>query len=232
MNNERKYILSKLAGNVEIIERQDSLQTIAAMPEGERKSLIKKLVRQLRKQQGLKDEGVVTAAKSFSSKQEQPATSLFADNSKKGDWYFYNKNSRQNGLKDFEAKWGKRINVDDWRRSTSLSAGKRPSAGDDQTSSQNVTDPAAAFEDAEITFDALNEKLPLTPEKLQQSIDSVQTAQFDLGILYIQQLEDCKAATETLEDLRKRFPQHPKMVDVLFNLYYCYNKHGETARAD
>ena len=227
----RKDILSKLAGNVEIIERQDSLQLIAAMPEDERKSIIKKLVRQLRKQQGLKDEGVVTAAKSFPSKQEPPATSLFADNSKKGEWYFYNKNSRQKGLTGFEAKWGKRINVDDWRRSTSLSAGKMPKAGD-QPSSQNVTDQAAPVEDAEITFESLNEKIPLTPEKLQQSNDSIQTAQFDLGILYIQQLEDCKAATEMLEGLRKRFPQHPKMDEVLFNLYYCYNKHGETARAD
>ncbi|MGZ8558462.1 MAG: type IX secretion system periplasmic lipoprotein PorW/SprE [Chitinophagaceae bacterium] len=227
----RKEILSKLAGNVEIIERQDSLQRLAAMPEDERKSFIKKMVRQLRKQQGLKDEGVATAAKTFPSKQEPPAPSLFADNSKKGEWYFYNKNSRQNGLKDFEAKWGKRINVDDWRRSTSISAGKRPSAVDGQSKAQNVTDPAEAAEDAEITFDALNEKIPLTTEKLQQSNDSVQTAQFDLGILYIQQLEDCKAATETLEDLRKRFPQHPKMEEVLFNLYYCYNKHGETARA-
>ncbi|HKZ67040.1 MAG TPA: hypothetical protein VJ111_11810, partial [Chitinophagaceae bacterium] len=223
----RKDILAKLAGNVEIIERQDSLQRIAAMPEDERKSLIKKLVRQLRKQQGLKDEGVATKG-NFSSKQEAPP-SLFADNNKKGEWYFYNKNSRQKGLTDFEGKWGKRANTDNWRRSAASNAGTK-SRSVAKSTSQSPQE-TATTENAEITFDLLNDRVPLTPEKLQLSNDSIQTALFELGILYVQKLEDCTAATETLEDLRKRFPQYPKMEEVLFNLYYCYNKHGETAKA-
>ena len=226
----RKEILSRLAGNIEIIERQDSLQRIAAMPDDERKSFIKKMVRQLRKQRGLKDEGVVTTQKKIPTKQEA-VPSLFNDNSKKGDWYFYNKNSRQKGLTDFEAKWGKRANTDDWRRGVALNAGFKPRT-DKQLAIDNGTQQPGNSEDAEITFESLNEKIPLTPEKLQQSNDSIQTAQLDLGLLYIQKLEDCNAATETLEDFRKRFPQHPKMDEVLFNLYYCYNKHGETSRAD
>ncbi len=226
----RKDILSKLANDIEIIERQDSLQRIAAMPEDERKSFIKKRVRQLRKQQGLKDEGAVTTTKNFPSNQES-APSLFADNNKKGEWYFYNKNSRQKGLTDFEAKWGKRPNTDNWRRSTQRNPGARRRPTDEQLSAGDEIQQPVAEENAEVTFESLNEKIPLTPEKLQQSNDSIQTAQFDLGMLYIQQLEDCSAATETLEDLRKRFPQHPKMDEVLFNLYYCYAKQAETARA-
>ena len=38
----RKVILAKLAGNMEIIERQDSLQRIAALPEDERKDFDQK----------------------------------------------------------------------------------------------------------------------------------------------------------------------------------------------
>lgn len=224
----RKDILAKLANNVEIIERQDSLQRLAAMPEDERKSLVKKWVRQLRKQQGLKDEGVATTG-NFPSKQEPPP-SLFADNNKKGEWYFYNKSSRQKGLTDFQAKWGPRANADNWRRSAVQNAGirPRPDAKSMRRSDQETTAP----ENVEITFDVLNEKIPLTPEKLQHSNDSIQTAMFELGILYIQKLEDCTAATETLEDLCSRFPKHSKMEEVLFNLYYCYNKHGETTKAD
>ena len=223
----RKDILSRLANNIEILERQDSLQRIAAMPEDDRKSFIKKMVRQLRKQQGLKDEGVATT-RNFPSKQEPPA-SLFADN-KKGEWYFYNKNSRQKGLTDFEGRWGQRANADNWRRSAALTAGINPRA-DEQSSIRRVTQKATADEKTEITFEGLNEKIPLTPEKLKQSNDSIQTALFELGILYIRELEDCTAAIETFEDLRSRFPQHPKMEEVLFNLYYCYNKQGVTARA-
>lgn len=225
----RKDILAKLANNSEVIERQDSLQRIAAMPEDERKSFIKKLVRKLRKEQGLKDEGVVTT-KNFPSKQEAPP-SLFADNSKKGEWYFYNKTSRQKGLTDFQAKWGPRNNADNWRRIAVTNAGGRRSH-DEAKISQQIAENAKANENAEITFDLLNDRIPLTPEKLKISNDSIQTAMFELGISYVQQLEDCIAGTETLEELRKRFPQYPKMEEVLFNLYYCYNKQGETAKSD
>ena len=87
-------------------------------------------------------------------------------------------------------------------------------------------------EDREITFENLNDNLPLTPELMAISNDSIQMAQFALGILYVQELEDCSSGTETLEDLRKRFPQHSRMEEILFNLYYCYNKYGETAKAN
>jgi tetratricopeptide (TPR) repeat protein len=224
----RKGILARLANNVEIIERQDSLQKIAAMPEDERKTLIKKLVKQIRKQQGLKDEGVATL-KNFPSKEEAPP-SLFADNNKKGEWYFYNKNSRQKGLKDFEVKWGQRANADNWRRSAALNSGVRPRA-DAQTRLAQPNPDATGTENTEITFDLLNDRIPLTPEKLQQSNDSIQTALFELGLLYIRELEDCSAATGTFEDLRSRFPEYPKMEEVLFNLYYCYNKQGEMTKA-
>ena len=225
----RKGILSKLADNMEIIERQDSLQHIAALPEGERTSLIKKLVKQLRKEQGLKDEGVAPTV--TNPLKQQPPTTLFADNDKKGQWYFYNKTRRDRGLADFQAQWGKRANADNWRRSAAATSGgfnNRPVT--EQSAIQNATQ-APVDPNTEITFEGLNEKLPLTPEKMQQSNDSIQNAQFELGILYIQQLEDCAAGTEILEKLRTRFPVHPKMEEVLFNLYYCYNKHGETAKA-
>lgn len=226
----RKEILAKLANSSEIIERQDSLQHLAAMPEDERKSYIKKLVRKLRKEQGLKDEGVVTTKK-IPSKDEAPAPSLFADNNKKGEWYFYNKTSRQKGLTDFQTKWGKRGNEDNWRRSGAVNMGgkrRADAAGIEQQNAEN----ANTNENAEITFDLLNDRVPLTPEKMQVSNDSVQTAMFDLGVLYVQQLEDCTAGTETLDSLRIRFPKHPNMEEVLFNLYYCHNKNGETTKAE
>jgi outer membrane protein assembly factor BamD (BamD/ComL family) len=52
-----------------------------------------------------------------------------------------------------------------------------------------------------------------------------------LGKAYIQNIEDCNAGTATLEELRTKFPQYPKMDEVLFNLYYCYNKNGDATKA-
>jgi hypothetical protein len=225
----RKLILARLADNMEIIERQDSLQRIAALPEDERKAFIKKLVKQLRKEQGLKDEGAVGAGTNSFNQKEPP--SLFTDNSKKEEWYFNNKTTRQKGYSDFQAKWGKRANVDNWRRSAALMSTVRVNVNTEQNTIKNATQ-VPTDEDREITFENLNDNLPLTPELMTISNDSVQTAQFALGILYVQELEDCSAGTETLEALRKRFPKHSRMEEILFNLYYCYNKHGEPAKAN
>jgi TolA-binding protein len=227
---KRKIILGTIAGSIEIIERQDSLQRIAGLTEDERKNVVRKMVRQLRKQQGLKDEGIPSSVSPFGT---QAPPVLFPTNDTKGEWYFYNPASRQRGLADFKAKWGNRPNQDNWRRNAALSGiiknNKAPDINDPVLKlASNKTN---SDESTEITFDGLYAKLPLTPDLLKESNDSIQTAMFNLGIAYIQGIEDCPIGTETLEQLRTRLPEYAKMDEVLFNLYYCYNKNGETAKA-
>ncbi|MFI5129840.1 MAG: hypothetical protein ACHQFX_07620 [Chitinophagales bacterium] len=229
----RKTVLGTIAENIEIIERQDSMQRIALMPEDERRDFVRKTVRQLRKEQGLKDEGSASPGNPFATQPPPPV--LFPSNDPKSGWYFDNQNLRQRGLAGFVSKWGARPNQDNWRRSAALSAVIRP-----VNNKPDVNDPAlklqanksTAIEPTEITFYGLYSKLPLSPELLKQSHDSVQTAMFSLGIAYIQGIEDCAIGTETFEQLRTKYPDHPKMDEVLFNLYYCYNKNGETAKAE
>lgn len=225
----RKEFLGKLATDIEIIERQDSLQRIAAMPEDERKSLVKKLVKQLRKMQGLKDEKYVAGPQPFA---QQNTSSLFSNSAdSKGDWYFYNSDAKTKGYNDFISTWGKRPNVDNWRRSSTISG---VSAKTGQLVTDNGTNQVKKTgnnTDNEITFENLYDKIPLTSPKMKVSNDSISTAMFELGKLYAQEVEDCNSSVETFENLRKRFPEFEKMDEVLFNLYYCYNKNGETAKA-
>lgn len=223
----RKRLSFRLADFTETIARQDSLQVLAALSEDDRKDKVKKIVKQLRKQQGLKDEGGSSSGASVSS---QPTTSLFGDSEKKGDWYFYNSGTRQKGFNDFRSKWGTRKNTDNWRRSAAVSAAINNNASPASDAGASGKD-SAANAATEITFDALYERIPLTPEKLQQSNDSIRTALFDMGSAFIQELEDCARGTAILEELRTRFPQSPRMDEVLFNLYFCYNKQGETEKA-
>lgn len=225
---QRKEMLGRIARNIEIIERQDSLQHIAALPEAERKDFIKKLVRQLRKQQGLKGEGITTG----SPFTQQPVTTLFPSADQKGEWYFYNPASSSRGANEFKTKWGNRPNVDNWRRSASVSGTLQAKINNANNINQSSGSGTKQDEGSnEITFDGLFDKLPLTPEAIKKSNDSIQSALYPLGKIYIQEVEDCTAGTETYESLRNRFPQFEKMDEVLFNLYYCYNKNGETAEA-
>lgn len=223
----KKNMSARLADYKETIARQDSLQSLAALSEDDRKDKVKKLVRQLRRQQGLKDEGGSSTGNAFAA---QPAPSLFGDSDKKGEWYFYNSGTRQKGYNDFRSKWGNRKNTDNWRRSAAQ-AGVINNPAAISAAGAAGKDSASA-ESTEITFDALYGRIPLTPEKLQQSNDSIRNAMFNLGSTFIQELEDCAHGTPVLEDLRTRFPQSPRMDEVLFNLYFCYNKQGETAKAE
>lgn len=223
----RKEMLSRLASNFEIIDRQDSLQRIAAMPEDERKDYIKKIVRQIRKQQGLKDEAPVTAGGSpFTTNAPPP---LFPSGDQKGEWYFYNSNFRTTGQAEFKNRWGTRLNADNWRRSGAITANpvNRPYTLGDDKGTTGSTDNNST----EVSYDGLLANLPISAEQLKKSNDSIQESLFMMGKIYVQEIEDCGSGTTTFEELRSRFPQFEKMDEVLFNLYYCYNKNGETAKA-
>ncbi|MDZ4796079.1 MAG: hypothetical protein SGI83_17495 [Bacteroidota bacterium] len=217
----RKTTLGNLAINFEIAERQDSLQRIAAMSEDERKDFVKKLVRDIRKKQGLKEQTLTSAGPAFVT------PNLFPSVQPKGEWYFYNSSSKTRGLNEFKAKWGNRPNIDNWRRSSTINGAilnnQQGNTGNQQGDNKGA--------DGALTYEDLYANLPLTTEQLQKSNDSLQTALFALGKIYVQEIEDCKAGTESLESLRSRFPEFNKMDEVLFNLYYCYNKNGEVAKA-
>ncbi len=216
---QRKLMLGNLASNLLIIERQDSLQRIAAMPEEDRKDFVKKLVKNLRKAQGLKEENVA-AGPSFA------APTLFPTGETKGEWYFYNTASRTRGQNEFKAKWGVRPNVDNWRRSSSLNAIVKNQPGN-QSNTQGINIQPAG----NLSYEDLYANLPVTEEQLKKSNDSLQTALFALGKVLVQEVEDCDAGIKSFEQLRSRFPGFEKMDEVLFNLYYCYDKKGESAKA-
>jgi hypothetical protein len=228
----RKAVLIRVVNDLDVLHRQDSVQYLASLPEDERRGIVRKIARQMRRQQGLKEEEGVVSTGSTLNSQQQNATSLFSDN-KKGEWYFYNATLRQRGQTEFKTRWGTRPNTDNWRRSAAQAAGLRNSQNEnmDPVKSGAYSGINTGAISTEITFDALYDRLPLTEEKMKQSQDSVMNALFSLGNTLVQELDDCRTGTDTLESLRMRFPQHPRMDQVLFSLYYCYRKNGENLKA-
>ncbi len=218
--NFRKSLLSRLITQLDVVVRQDSLQRIAALPEKERADYVRKKVRELRKQQGLKDEVMTTGIPS----EEEMQPNLFASE-RKGEWYFYNNSFRQKGFSDFKNRWGSRPNVDNWRRSAAVIT-SGTARKDHIQGNINATD--AGDEMQEVTFEGLYTKLPLNADKLQQSDDSIKTALLLAGKLYAEELDDCESAITAFETIRTRFQEHVQMDEILFHLYRCY---GENARA-
>ena len=228
---ERKQILTKLITQLDIVERQDSLQRIAAMPEEERKDFVKKLVRQIRKEKGLKEEASSSPNILVPIGSQQNDQQDLFTTSTKGDWYFYNTTLRTKGASEFKAKWGNRGNVDNWRRASGMSFQPIVTKPVSSQIGNNTDKPETITPTGEITFDALYENLPLTEKQMKLSNDSLSEALYILGKSLANDVEDCTSSIKVNEEIVNRFPAFKKMDEVLFTLYYCYNKSGEAAKA-
>ena len=77
-----------------------------------------------------------------------------------------------------------------------------------------------------LSLETLKEKLPLTPEKIKISNDSILHARFETGVALQDNLEAYADAIEAYEKLQNQFPNSVLEEKTLFNLYYCYKKLG------
>ncbi|HEX4851749.1 MAG TPA: tetratricopeptide repeat protein, partial [Puia sp.] len=228
---DRKRALSKIVAAQNTIDRQDSLQRIAAMPEDERNAYVKKLVKSLRKQQGLQEEENAEGQNfSFNSSNNNAQSDLFGANPS-GDWYFNNNSIKARGFSDFKSKWGNRPNVDNWQVSSLVARQKIPNApgqGNQGVAGENV---AAQQSNVNITSEALLANLPLTPAKMQKSQDSIESSLFILGRSYEDEIPDYPSAINSYDSLLVKFPSSKYFEESLFHLYYCYKRLGDEVNA-
>ena len=229
---DRKAGLALIVIQLQIIARQDSLQRIAALPEAQRNAIIKKILRDMRRQQGLKDDdqsnGFSTTALNANN---SAVPDLFNTGSGSADWYFYNSSLKSKGYNDFKTKWGTRPNVDNWQLS-SLVRGQQAIKANEKTAGQlNPDSKAAGATPGNIDFKYLQNNLPLDPEKMKQSQDSIERALYALGKAYQDGIEDYHSAIATYDTLLNTFTKTPLRAETLLNLYYCYTKIGDAANA-
>lgn len=252
---ERKSALSKIVYQINIIEREDSLQKIALMTPAVREAFIKNLAKKLKKERGIKDDDNLNTSPSSVFENSKNVTSdIFAANNTKGDWYFYNASVKGRGNSEFRSKWGRRQNIDNWRRisgnqssdnnansanlknavdNNNIKAGIDNSGDVDAISSN--TDDALQFADANVTtdisYEGLLEAVPTTAEKLIISNTLLANALFQLGKLLQSNLEDYSSAIKTYESSLKRYADSLYGGELYMNLSYCYQKLGDNSKA-
>jgi tetratricopeptide (TPR) repeat protein len=233
---DRKEILARLVPQLIEIEKQDSLQTIAALSPTDRNAFVKKLAKKYRKENGIKEEedfgGDVPMT--FASKNNEPID-LFK-NSSSGQWYFYNQSLKAKGFNDFKTKWGKRTNVDNWRRkAVSQTVVKK----ENELGSGLNLDPDGPVSESEVvvievdySFDGLMNGLPLTKEQLDSSNTIIAKNLYNAAQIFQNELQDYDQAIVRYEEFVKRFSNNDLLADVYVGLSFCYGKLGNTAKAD
>ena len=233
---ERKEILKRIVGYLNIIAMEDSLQQLAALPNAEREIVIKKIVRQNRKANGLAAEDAAEGSTPiiFASGNNEPID-LFAT-SAKGEWYFNNNSSRSKGFSEFKQRWGKRENMDNWRRKgaqTSVAGLGTVGALDDPSLIRPIDSAANAGQNSlATTAEGLMERLPLTPEKLAQSNALVAENLLALAQSFQNDLQDYAQAIVTYHQYLERFTGSEKDAEAYLGLYFCYSKLGDATKAN
>ena len=223
----KKNLLTKIVAQAEIIDREDSLQRLAGLSEAEREAFIRKLVKKLRKEQGLREEEPSVNAAGPIKADNKAVADLF-DTRAKGEWYFYNPALKSRGYTEFKGKWGNRPNEDNWRRVAAMNQRALPGISDDAAArSSRAGEPGS-----ELSYEALLNTVPLTPMQITSSNETIQAATLDVSTIYMDGLEDYVSVIESMEAFLQRFPDAEKRPDALFKLYYSYRKMGDLAKAD
>ncbi len=240
MLSNRKEVLGRLVPLLISIDREDSLQKLAAMSPAEREVFIKKMIKKHQKELGLKETDEFSGNSTITSFDRQTAPDIFkGSSSTTGEWYFYSVKLRTTGFSEFKGKWGKRENVDNWRRRTATEAliNKNTGANSDPDiavtadSKRGTILPKKNATD-QYTFDGLMSGIPTSQSALDSSNADIAKNIFDAGQIFQNELEDYRAAISMYENYIKRFPQDAKLADVYFNLSFCWSKLGDMAKSE
>ena len=231
--NQRKIILTELVTNLLIVQEQDSLQRIAAMPESRRNKYIDNMIRALKKQEeeARRAEKERQENMQFVESTPQGPRSVTGRGSNK--WYFYNPASVSSGHTEFITKWGRRKLEDNWRLSNKTSMGGTDSG--EMTEEDNVegsgTDSARVTSTDKYSRDYYIQDLPLTLSQMQQSNEKIQDALFNLGVIYKEKLHNLDEAANAFEKLIDRYPKGVHTPEAYYYLYQIYDQQGINSEA-
>ena len=125
----RSKVLDELVPHTEAIHLQDSLQTLAKMPESERLEAIDRIIDALKKKEKEEADKALEAEveRTLQQRAGQGGGDRFNNNvptrptlgqatQGNGQWYFYNPTAVNQGKQTFQRQWGQRQNADNWRR--------------------------------------------------------------------------------------------------------------------
>ncbi|MCK5820292.1 MAG: tetratricopeptide repeat protein, partial [Bacteroidales bacterium] len=254
--------LNLLADNLNMIHREDSLQEIAAMPEDEREALIKIKMDEAKAAEEerirLETQERVNGRSSFRSGGSGSAGSLAMrpggpggsrgggmtgglDGGMSGNiggatsqWYFYNPTTLSYGQADFAKRFGRRKLEDNWRRSNkgiSSSMGDMSTEGEEgDISTPTVKSNAGQYQPTQRDYYIAD--LPLSDTLVQESNDRIQTALFNVGKVFKDELLKESEAIEYFEKLLHRFPETDRLLFAYYNLYQIFIAQGDPDRIE
>lgn len=224
---EQKYrSLTNLVDNLTTIERQDSLQRIAQMPEAERKAYIANLMREEQERQRNMENLAMQTGNSYYRSNRYRMGMGSSDTG--AGWYFYNPQTVSYGKVTFQQRWGNRSLEDNWRRSNknSMSMDELEEFAELTDSSQMVTRVDDPLKEEFYTQD-----LPLNDSLMAVSHEKIRDALYNAGKIFKSDFNNYRRSVQEFEELNNRYPQNIYRLSAYFDLYDLYELMGNTERS-
>jgi len=214
----RSLSLNELAGFMGIVEREDSLQYVASLPQPQRDAIINEIIRKVQDEEQNAANELDTRYNmgEFYENQRRFRDDITAS----GKWYFYNQAALTFGRSEFVNRWGQRKLEHNWRRANKSRIGL---SGQTDLMPGGQSDTAQAVIDRKSPAFYLKE-LPLTDSLLSLSNESIATSLFNSGRVFKERLNDNIKANEQYSELLARFPDHLLVPQALYNLCNLNNE--------
>jgi len=232
----RKRTLEVLVGYITTIQREDSLQRIAKMPEAQRNAFVDKMIKRLEEEEERRKEEAELLAQQNQNPTNTPNNGLpaLAGSQTTGDWYFYNQTTLSFGLNDFIKKWGNRKLEDNWRRSqkgVSFDTSNDPTT-EDSTGTNPKNPKNASAKNNKKNREYYLKDLPMTDAAKTRSDSLIIDSYYNLGSIYKESLHNNKKAVASFEELNKRYAENKFKLSSYYQLYRTYALMKNQAQSD
>lgn len=249
-------VLDELVVHAEAVHLQDSLQTLARMPEPERLAVIDKVIENLKKEE---EEAKALAEKeAYLADQEAKGTGInragtevntlvLPGGPNGSSFYFYSPQTVAQGKTQFQRKWGRRPLEDNWRRRKKQMSTFLESPEDEETG--DSTDPRLGADGQPLPADSLDaglppvaaddphvreyylQQLPFTEEDVAASNLIIADGLYHMAMIYKDKLDDLPLSISAFEELERRFPANEHLLESYYQVYLMALRTGDRTLA-
>jgi tetratricopeptide (TPR) repeat protein len=216
---EKAESLKDLVVNLLVIQREDSLQRLGAMPEKELEKFVDDLI--------AKQDAEAERKRQKELNDADKAPVLNVATAGGSSWYFYNPTTMTQGYNEFKKIWGPRKLEDNWRRSD-----KSTSIEFIEESDSSDIDEPVSKDDALKRRNDIIKKIPKTEKELNESRMNLVNALYKAGYIYHERLIEEALAIECFERVTSKFNTHEKALPSHFQLYIIQTNKNNTTKSD
>ena len=272
--SQRSKILDELVPYTEGIHLQDSLLALSVMPEAERNKAIDRVIDALKKKEKEERDAQLEAEANTQQAQYQAQNQTGMNQRQTtqrqtpspstqqggGAWYFYNPTAVSQGKTTFQREWGRRENIDNWRRSNQTVV-RMPSSDDETETDSMATDSVASDmtarpKDARYQRDARNltndsaksepidsaaldphkreyylAQIPFSDEQKAASHEIIKDGLFHGGIILKDKMERLAISERYLRRLTNDYPDYEHNDEAWYHLWLLYSRLGQLLKA-